>query len=334
MTESCVIVGLGQIGMGYDFYVADESAIYTHARAIAVHPAFSLAGGVDIFQAQRERFEQRYGAPAFDQLETALQALRPDIVVIATSSEWHYSILAKVLNTCHPKLVLCEKPLGCSLDDAQEMVEMCEMADIDLFVNYIRRTDPGVVEIRRRFMSGEITTPAKVNAWYSKGILNNGSHLLNLLELLLGDITGTTLINTGRLWDSHDPEPDVEVQFALGSVVLRAAWEESYSHFCFELLSRSGRLRYDKGGEVIEWQSVRMDPKFEGYRILAEQKINIANGMGIYQWHVYHQIFRHLSGEVTTLCTGRQALKTLEAIDLIIRRSNHEFRETGPARWA
>jgi predicted dehydrogenase len=320
MAESCVIIGLGQIGMGYDFDFTDESAIYTHARAIIVHPAFRLVGAADVSLAQRARFEQRYGEPAFDQIENALQALQPDVVVIATSSEVHGSILAKVLNTCHPKLVLCEKPLACELDEARDMVEMCENANIDLFVNYMRRADPGVIEIKRRIDNDEIVTPFKINAWYSKGIFNNGSHFLNLLEFWLGDVTGVTLINPGRLWDNDDPEPDFELRFELGTVVFRAAWEEAFSYYCIEFLCPSGRLRYDKGGEIIEWQSVRSDPNFEGYRILEEQREVIANGMGIYQWHVYDQICKHLTGEATTLCTGRQALKTLEAIDLIIRQ--------------
>lgn len=320
MAESCVIIGLGQIGMGYDFDVTGESAIYTHARAIAVHPEFRLAGAVDVSHGQRARFEQRYGAPAFDQVETALRQLQPDVVVIATSSESHGAILAQALDTCRPKLVLCEKPLAYELNEARSMVEMCEKASIELFVNYIRRTDPGVVEIKRRLDRGEISAPVKVNAWYSKGILNNGSHFLNLLELWLGDISAATIITPGRLWDNHDPEPDVEVQFDLGTVVFRAAWEEAFSHYCIELLSRSGRLRYDKGGEAIEWQGVYADPNFEGYSILAEQREMIFNGMGIYQWHVYEQIFKYLTGKATTLCTGRQALKTLEAIDLIIKQ--------------
>ena len=320
MAESCVIIGLGQIGMGYDFDLADESAICTHARAITVHPEFQLVGAVDVSPRQRARFEQRYGLPAFDQVEVALQQLQPDVVVIATSSESHAAILSRVVSACRPELVLCEKPLAYELDEARRMVEMCEKAGIDLFVNYIRRTDPGVVEIKRRIDCGEIRTPVKVNAWYSKGILNNGSHFLNLLELWLGDISAATLINRGRLWDNHDPEPDVEVRFDLGTVVFRAAWEESFSHYSKELQSRSGRLQYDKGGEAIVWQGVRADPNFEGYSILAEQREMIANGMGMYQWHVYDQIHKNLAGAATTLCTGRQALKTLEAIDLIIKQ--------------
>lgn len=320
MAESCVIIGLGQIGMGYDFDVTGELFIYTHARAIAVHPEFQLVGAVDVSPEQRARFEQRYSAPAFDQFETALRQLQPNVVVIASSTESHRAIIAKVLDSCHPKLILCEKPLAYKLDEARDMVEMCEKAGIDLFVNYVRRTDPGGLEIKRRIESGEISAPIKANAWYSKGILNNGSHFLNLLEFWLGDINAATVINPGRDWNNHDPEPDVEIQFDLGTVVFRAAWEEFFSHYTIELLSRSGRLRYDKGGEAIEWQSVHTDPNFDGYRILAEPGEVIANGMDIYQWHVYDQIFKRLTGTVANLCTGRQALKTLEAIDIIIKQ--------------
>jgi predicted dehydrogenase len=320
MSESCVIIGLGQIGMGYDLDLPPDAATYTHARAIVAHAAFQLAGGVDISPEQRIRFEQRYAVPAFDSVESALRQIVPDLVVIATSSASHAAILEEVVKTCRPKLIVCEKPLGYRLEDARVMVRICEDAGVDLFVNYIRRTDPGAIEIKRRIESGEISTPVKGNAWYSKGILNNGSHFLNLLEFWLGDVISTTLMDSGRLWDDHDPEPDVEVRFERGVVVFRAAWEEAFSYYGVELLSHSGRLRYERGGELIEWQAVDSDPRFKGYKILGSEREEIGNGMAIYQCHVYDQIRDHLAGKATTLCTGLQALKTLEAIESIIKQ--------------
>ncbi|WP_411882794.1 Gfo/Idh/MocA family protein [Polaromonas sp. YR568] len=320
MSESCVIIGLGQIGVGYDLDLPADAAVYTHARAIVAHPAFHLVGGVDVSPEQRARFEQHYAVPAFDSVESALRLLQPDVVVIATSSASHGAILAEVVRTCRPKLIVCEKPLAYQLEEARAMVRICEDAGIGLFVNYIRRTDPGVIEIKRRIESGEISTPVKGNAWYSKGILNNGSHFLNLLEFWLGDITSTTVIDSGRLWDDHDPEPDVEVRFERGAVVFRAAWEEAFSYYGVELLSHSGRLRYERGGELIEWQAVYSDPRFKGYKILGGEREEIANGMAIYQWHVYDQIRDYFAGKATALCTGLQALKTLEAIELIIKQ--------------
>ena len=320
MVRSCVLVGLGQIGMDYDFDLASDSSIYSHARAITMHPEFRLIGAVDVSSKQRSRFEQRYDLPAFDQLEVALDIFQPDIVVIATPSQSHAKILAKVIDLCRPQLVLCEKPLACDLNEARAMVASCKLNGISLMVNYIRRSDPGVNEVKRRIDTAEISPLLKVNAWYSKGIWNNGSHCLNLLEFWLGDITAVTVIDSGRLWNNHDPEPDVAIHFDRGRVICRAAWEEAYSYFCVEVLSHSGRLRYDDGGECIEWQGLRKDPNFPGYSVLSTQKETILTGMNIYQWHVYDQICRYLNGAAANLCTGTQALRTIEAIDLINRQ--------------
>lgn len=321
MTESCVIIGLGQIGMEYDYNHINKTAISTHANAINKHPKFQLVGAVDVSSKQRNRFEKRYALPTFDDPEFAVQKLQPDVIVIATPTDLHSSILTKVINASRPKIILCEKPLAYELDVAKNMVEMCKQAGINLFVNYMRRVDLGVLEIKRRIDIGEISTPIKANVWYSKGILNNGSHFLNLLDLWLGDISSTTIINQGRLWDNFDPEPDFKVEFNLGTAMFRSAWEESFSHYSIELLSRSGRLFYDKGGNHIEWQAKSEDPYFNGYKILDNHKEIINNSMDIYQWHVYDHVYKYLMGETTTLCTGLQALKTLKVIDLIIKQT-------------
>ena len=320
MIKDCLLIGLGQIGMGYDFDLSGNEAIYTHARAISLHPDFRLVGAVDVSPKQRARFEQRYGFPAFEQVEAALLRVKPDLVVIATKSASHSSILARVLNVCRPRLIFCEKPLAYELSDALSMVEACEKVGIELFVNYIRRTDPGVGEVKRRIEKGEISSPIKVNVWYSKGIFNNASHFLNLLEFWLGDIEETKVISSGRLWENQDPEPDFIVKFQQGTAVFQAIWEEAFSHYSVELLSSSGRLRYDQGGEAIEWRGVYIDSNFKGYKVLSAKSEVLHNGMSIYQWHAYDQISKYLGGGDTTLCTGRQALKTLELIDKIIHQ--------------
>ena len=94
----------------------------------------------------------------------------------------HSLTLKEVLAHSTPKLILCEKPLAYDLDEAGEMVEACESAGVKLFVNYMRRADPGAIEIKARIESGQIATPIKGVAWYSKGFLHNGSHFFNLLE--------------------------------------------------------------------------------------------------------------------------------------------------------
>ena len=319
MLEKCLIIGLGQIGMNYDLDLDPTVAVYSHARAISMHSLFELTGAVDSSSFQRSLFEKHYMRPAFDNISLALRQLQASIVIIASPSETHAAVLDEVLGQAKPKIILCEKPLAYELVEAREMVEACDRAGVKLYVNYMRRADPGVIEVKRRIEKNEISKPIKGVGWYSKGFINNGSHLFNLLEFWLGRFIRFKLINAGRLWDGLDPEPDVEAEFERGAVTFLSVWEEAFSHYTLELLSQSGRLRYEQGGKLIKWQSALSDPDFAGYKTLNSAPEMIVNGMKRYQWYVFEEIAASLSGKQINLCTGRQALITLESIHKIIK---------------
>lgn len=320
MPEKCIIVGLGQIGMGYDLNIDPSKAVYSHARAFSLHPAFELCGGVDPSATQRAIFESHYGQPVYPDIESALTTEMPSVVVIALPTMLHGAAISTVLSHSMPKVILCEKPLAYDLGEARNMVAVCERAGVNLFVNYMRRSDPGASEVKERIESGAIALPIKGVAWYSKGFLHNGSHFFNLLEFWLGPFVNAQVLDSGRLWDNQDPEPDVLVEFERGKVVFQAAWEEAFSHYTIELLSPSGRLRYEQGGESIAWQSTHPDPNISGYEILRATPEMIGNGMNRCLWHVADQIAEALADRSHNLCTGRQALTTLEAMHQIINQ--------------
>lgn len=320
MPEKCLIIGLGQIGMGYDLAIDPAKAVYSHARAFSLHPAFELLAAVDPSATQRALFERHYGQPAYSDTESALKAETASVVVIASPTVEHGRILSTVLSHIKPKAILCEKPLAYDLAEAYKMVEICESSGVKLFVNYMRRADPGAVEVKKRIEAGAIAMPIKGVAWYSKGFLHNGSHFFNLLEFWLGKFVKAKVLDAGRLWDNQDPEPDVQVEFERGKVVFQSAWEEAFSHYTIELLSPSGRLRYEQGGEYVAWQSTYSDPNFSGYNTLQAAPEMIANGMNRYQFNVADQLADALADKPHNLCTGRQALATLEAMQQIINQ--------------
>ena len=108
MNNSCIIIGIGQIGMEYDYNHIDKSVIYSHAHAIHTHSKFRLLGAVDVSSNQRKRFEKRYSLPAFDNIELALKKFQPDLVVVATPTELHSSIIKEIIKSAKPKIILCE----------------------------------------------------------------------------------------------------------------------------------------------------------------------------------------------------------------------------------
>jgi predicted dehydrogenase len=320
MSAGVLIVGLGQIGMGYDLKLDPARHVYSHARAFSQHPRFRLLAAVDPDAQRRATFATIYAAPAYADLTEALSAHRPDLVVIAAPTHLHAATLLQVLEAGAAKVVLCEKPLSYDLEEARSMVREATARGVHLYVNYMRRSDAGVLECKRRFDSGQIGAPEKGVVWYSKGFLHNGSHFFNLLEYWLGAMRDFSIVNRGRVWQGVDPEPDVQVVFEKGSVVFLAAWEESFSHYSVELLSRQGRLRYERGGKLIEWQSALPDPQLPGYVKLSESAESIASGMDRYQWHVAEQLARSIDGGSAELCDASDALRTLTNMNSILER--------------
>lgn len=316
MPHTCALIGLGAIGMGYDAGLDPARHVFSHARALSTHPAFYLAGATDPSPDRRNEFEKKYEASTFQDAQILLQSIKPDVVVIASPTGTHGSVLRDVLRWSSPRMILCEKPLSCAVEEAREMVRLCGERGIPLYVNYPRRSDPGPLEIARRIRSGEIALPVKGVAWYSKGIYNNGSHMINLLEMWLGPHLGASRVP--GILEGNDPEPDGFVTFQGGSVALLSAREEDYSHYAIELISPSGRLRYERGGELISWEAAEPDPLFPPSRRLADAPEIIPNGRDAYQRHVAVEMAAALDGKPSSLCTGLQALQTLECIHTLL----------------
>ncbi|MES2510100.1 MAG: Gfo/Idh/MocA family oxidoreductase [Pseudomonadota bacterium] len=318
MSLGVLVVGLGQIGMGYDLELDPDQYVHSHCRAFSQHPSFHLAAAVDPDSHRREIFTRTFQAPAHATVEAALEQHQPAVVVIATPTHLHKDTLEKILAHSNPVAVLCEKPLSYDLEEARWMVSVCAEKGIHLFVNYMRRSVPGFLEVKRRIDSGEIQTPVKGMAWYSKGFLHNGSHFVNLLEYWLGPVQRTSVIAKGRVLNQLDSEPDVWIEFEKGSVAFLAAWEEQFSHYTVELLSPSGRLRCERGGETISWQPADTgDIAGSGHSLSTTAEI-IESDMARYQWHVINQISESLEGRGPAICGGEEALVTLGLMKSII----------------
>lgn len=313
-----LIIGLGKVAAGYDIDEPNQNIVLTHARAFSLHPDFCLVGGVDPNPDSRKRFSAAYGLECFADIEVAMGALNPDVVVVATPTSLHVDSVSKIFASgSFPKVLLCEKPLAYELSEARKIVATCAQHGCTLYVNFFRQAEPAVSEIRARLADGRIGSPLKGVVWYSKGIFNSGVHFLSLLQNLLGEVTAVKLLNTGRLWHNSDPEPDVDFAFAAGRVVFLAAREEDFFHNTIELIAPNGRLRYEFGGAHVVWQGVQEDKRFRGYRRLSEICETIPADFDRIQWYVAEQLAAALKGRPALLSTGSEALRTQEVLDMI-----------------
>jgi predicted dehydrogenase len=317
MKIKVAIIGLGNIGLKYDLGLEANKHIITHARAFSMHQSFDLICGIDSNKLNRDTFTQEYKLPAYEKVTSALAEVQPDLMVISVPTALHLDIIRQVFTVCIPKMVLCEKPLAYDLDDAHEIVKICRENGVKLYVNYMRRSDPGIISLKERIATNLSDSVFKGVAWYTKGLMNNGSHFLNLLQYWFGKIKSVHIINTGRLWNGIDPEPDFEVKFPKGSVFFLSAFEENYSHYTVEMIFANERIYYQNNSDNIQIYLKKQDEVFRDYTILDPSPVHIQNSNLNYQWHVTNELANAFEGKRAELCSGDEALDTLISLNVI-----------------
>lgn len=313
-----LIIGLGRIGLLYDYEKPKESYVLTHARAFSRNTSFQLVGGIDPLKENRSKFSSQYSCPAFSDIRSGMEATQPDIVVIATPTGEHPDTLREILRHNPLKAVLCEKPLAGSLAESRVMLEECADKGTQIYVNYMRQADVTVNELKTRLENGTISSPVRGTVWYSRGMYNSASHFVNLLQHLFGEAQGVTLLNRGKNPQAPDPEPDFRVSFTGGDFSFLAVQSESLFHNSMEWIARTGRLRYEKGGAYTSWEPASEDTVFSGYTtVTGTGKEELPGDFYRMQQYVAEQLALGLQGKSDRICTGEQALQTIEIINRV-----------------
>ncbi|MEI6153744.1 MAG: Gfo/Idh/MocA family oxidoreductase [Deltaproteobacteria bacterium] len=309
-----VVIGLGKIGQGFDYEQSDDSVITTHASAYVLHPGYELLAAVDPDLLQRKRFEKKFQLPAYPDLQSLMGQHNPEIFSIAVPAEQHFPVFLDILRYM-PVAVLCEKPIAASTADGRRMRSLAEDQKCALVVNYMRRFEPGSIEIRRMIQNEELGDIFKGHGWYSKGLINNGSHFIDLLRFWLGEVTRVEIMKEGRQWDGLDPEPDICLYFHDIPVYFLAGREECFSVGEINLFCGGGMIRYANFGNLIEVYKTYRSPFLKGYTVLSPDKETVCTDLKRYQLHVLEGLYKHLTVGDKLNSDGGSATETLEVIE-------------------
>jgi predicted dehydrogenase len=270
-TLSALIVGCGNIAGGFD---SDRGARseqpLTHAGAYSRDGRFRMAACIDPDDARRESFMRTWSiARGFRTIDEAAAASDGvDVVSICSPTESHARDIAGAL-ALRPKLVFCEKPVATSARDADAALQRCRKSGAMLAVNYTRRWDPAVAELRAGIAEGRWGALRSAVGYYNKGLLNNGSHLIDLLLFLFGKV-GIKAV--GAPVDDHSPE-DASVPAWLelaGAVPVHIACGDArdFAFFELQLVFADAVITMEESG--MSWRERRpvASSMFRGYRVL------------------------------------------------------------------
>jgi len=188
-----IVVGLGNIGMMYDFY-KNNKYFLTHVKSISANENYNLLGAIDSDIAKISLFKKKYDLPAYKNIDDIKILNKIDLVVVASPTETHFNIIKQVLLILKPKIILCEKPFTDDFFKASILIRLCKKNKTKLFINYIRNSLP-VFDKIKKFIEIRKKTFFTAKVYFSGDILNNGSHYFIFFYKLFKDYISYKLMN-------------------------------------------------------------------------------------------------------------------------------------------
>lgn len=310
---NAVVVGCGQIGGGHE--------TFSHGAAYTAHDKFKIIACVDPSDDARAAFKKVWNVDAgFKNLDDLFASgVRADVVSVAVPTEHHFSTLKKLLDH-PPKAVFCEKPLTGGINTAQEIVQLYNLANIPLAVNYHRRWDVSLKALKEEIQGGHWGHIQTIVGVYMKGLWQNGSHLLNLVEYLAGPLNVLSVTGS-KPGLANDPTVDAVLSTRNGARVHLVGLEcdPFYIHE-LTIFCEKGGVSIENAGLQIRRRHVENDPIFPGERRLdAGEMQNSKQDTAFY--NAVDNIHKAITENAALECSGNDALSTLELCSHLTART-------------
>lgn len=254
MNYRAAVIGAGRIGLALEGDPLRPKPA-THAGMWAAHPQTELVALCDPDPSLRETADELVpGVACYRDAEAMLSAERPDIVSIASHQDTHVQL--GLLAVKHgASAVLCEKPLSDDTKEGQELIQAAESAGTRLIVNHARRFDEMLQSLAGRISDGLIGDVLQVTGWYVYGLQSTGTHLVDLLRMLLKSSVGEISWVSG--WknpkDPFHPPGDPCIDAVLGfesgaKAMLQSLNMKDYDCFEVSIFGRTGKVSLDDRG--------------------------------------------------------------------------------------
>jgi predicted dehydrogenase len=318
-----VLIGMGRVGAGFaeDARINRFYPYATHAQVLREHPAFSWSAVVDpdpqVLRLARERWRVPCVVSSIPEL---LRCCQPEVAVIATPPHLRWSLIEPLP---HLRGILVEKPLANSVAEASQLLEGCAQRGIRVQVNLWRRAD----ETFRALAAGRLTEligrPQAIFSVYGNGLRNNGTHLIDLVRMLLGEVKGVQCVAGSAAYAAGPIAVDIQVPFNLllrsGAVAtFQPVRFEYYRENSLDVWGEAGRLAILREGLQILLYRCQAHAALEGEReIDSETPSVLQSTVGHAFYHMYSNLADAIHEQADLWSPGESALRTGRVVEAV-----------------
>ena len=262
MKVKAVIIGCGKVAGGYD--TLRSKKIRTHAKAYLDNNKTELVGVCDKNIQTASRFAQKWKVPFYsNSVNEILSKCQPDIVSICSNTESHYTI-AKQIIAFGIKNIWMEKPSSNNLKDTHSLSRLIKRNKINFVVSYYRRHEKALVGLNNEIK--KIGPIQNIRALYTKGLRNNGSHLLDFLLFYFSNYSKIKIIN--KLNDQSYPSVSFILKNKKFNIEIIALDHSRFEIFEVDIIGSHGRIHLSDGFRKIDFYKKKKSKYFYGYETL------------------------------------------------------------------
>lgn len=302
------IIGLGCIASGRD----REGWSRSHVGCVQSTPGLTLVAVADPDDAAQSAFKSRWPEVAARVMRSAedLADGEADVIVLATPTSVRLPVAVQALQR-RPKLLVVEKPLASTAAEAKAIVAAADSRGVSLRVNFHRRFDPR----HRALLESLPGTPRHAILRYGKGLLNYGSHLIDLLLDWYGPALAVQALTPELPGNDSAMTFNVRMQQGFDALVVGMSGLR-FDQFEIDLFFDDRRIEIANGGVEIRRYDPVPDRFYPGYTQLGPASVAGADALvsGLPQF--YQAIHDHFAGGVPLRgCDGQQAIAGLAVLE-------------------
>lgn len=306
-----VLIGAGNIAANYDN--PTDEYLLTHAHAISNSTQFSLAGFYDVDTDKAREAAKKWNCSWFQDMNAAIAAA--NVVCIAVPDNHHYSVLKQCLEKKSVEAVITEKPYMASLSEALNIQRLLNKYNIPVILNYSRRFMSEFWEMKQ-WITKAAGTFIGGNCFYGKGTLHNGSHHIDIMSYLLGNLEVGDVI--GGIVDFKKEDPSFEFYLHMhateGRIFFHPVSCYKVTIFEFDLMFDKGRVRYnDETGDIEYYEVLKENPMFDELNYVKRRvvKINPSSAMD----GLYKNLYDVLQKRERPLCTEKEGIMVSQIME-------------------
>lgn len=247
---------------------------FSYLEALAALPEVVIAGIADDNRERVEKVVEKHGVPYFadyrDLLKTDI-----DAVVICSENVYHAQLTIDSANA--KKHVLCEKPLGISVEEMKMMIEACDNNGVQLMTAFPCRYITAVVQAKEAVNRGEIGDIVAVKGtnrgslpggWFLDKELSGGGalldhtvHVMDLMNWIIGSKVNEVYAYAANLFNEGigiDDAGMIHVKFENGAFgVIDTSWSRpkafpTWGDVTMEIIGTKGAISVDSFAQKNE----------------------------------------------------------------------------------